>query len=87
MFRGVAAPRVPAAARGGDLRASRGDTRLPAGGLRRGGAEYYSFKRKLAKTSCPYYNVKLSYVFLKFPLLTYSNHNVTFTNPKLTTIQ
>ena len=36
------------------------------------------------KTSCPYYNVKLSYVFLKLPLLTYSHHNVTFTNPKLT---
>ena len=30
------------------------------------------------KTSCPYYNVKLSWVFLKLPLLTY--HEVTFTN-------
>ena len=40
------------------------------------------------KTSCPYYNVKLSLVFLKLPLLTYSDHKVTFfTNPKLTNIQ
>ena len=38
-------------------------------------------------TSCPYYNVKLSYVFLKLPLLTYSDYQVTFTNPKLTNIQ
>ena len=35
-------------------------------------------------TSCPYYNVKLSKVVLKLPLLTYSDHKVTFTNPKLT---
>ena len=42
-------------------------------------------------TSCPYYNVKLSKVFFKFklplPLLTYSDHKVPFTNPKLTNIQ
>ena len=37
--------------------------------------------------SCPYYNVKLSYVFLKLPYLTYSDHKVPFTNPKLTNIQ
>ena len=28
--------------------------------------------------------MKLSKVFLKLPLLTYSDHKVTFTNPKLT---
>ena len=51
------------------------------------------------KTSCRYYNVKLSSVFLKYlkkkkqtqriklPFLTYSDHKVTFTNPKLTNIQ
>ena len=33
--------------------------------------------------SCPYYNVKLSYVFLKLPLLTYSDHKVIFTLPTL----
>ena len=43
---------------------------------------------KKFKTSCPYYNVKLSLVFLKLPLLPYSDHKVTFfTNPKLTNIQ
>ena len=35
-------------------------------------------------TSCPYYNVKLSKVVLELPLLTYSDHKVAFTNPKLT---
>ena len=30
------------------------------------------------------HNVKLSLVVLKLPLLTYSDHKVTFTNPKLT---
>ena len=47
--------------------------------------------------SCPYYNVKLSYIFLRFterkekqrlriklPLLTYIDHKIIFTNPKLT---
>ena len=38
------------------------------------------------RTSCPYYNVKLSKVFLKLPLLTYSDHKVTLTNPKFTNI-
>ena len=48
---------------------------------------YMDADRGREKTSCPYYNVKLSKVFLKLPLLSYSDHKLTFTNPKLTNIQ